>query len=390
MQENYDQYLAQFSQFKPMRIDVDHAEGIFIYDKKGKRFFDLHAGICVNNLGHRHPKIISAIRKQLDHYLHVNVYGEFVQEIQLQFASKLIKALKDPFEKCFLLSTGSEAIEGALKTAKSFTGKRDIVSFSGSYHGSTQSLMALLGDEKYKRPFRPQLPGNKILRFNCEEDLEFIDKKTAAVVIELIQTASGMRMIDEFFLQKLRKRCDEIGALLIFDEIQTSLGRCGNTFGFENFGVKPDIICLAKSLGGGLPLAAFAASAEIMNALDREHPLLGHATTFGGHPLSCAAGTAFLEVLKTEIKAEEIREKEQLFRSLLKHPGIRSIEGKGLLLAMHLEKDVDVKKYLEGIIEKGVISNCFLFEKQAISITPPLIITMKEIEEISRILLGGL
>jgi acetylornithine/succinyldiaminopimelate/putrescine aminotransferase len=390
MHKNSRKYLAQLSSFEAMHIEVDRAEGLYIFDKKGKKYLDLHSGICVNNLGHRHPVIMEALRKQSEKHLHVNVYGECIQEIQLAFARKLIALLGNPFEQCFLLSSGSEAIDAALKTAKMYTGRRDIVSFAGSYHGSTQSLMGLLGDEKYKRPFRPLIPGYTVLKYNDTSQLDQINSNTAAVLLELIQTASGMPVIQDAFLKELRKRCDETGTLLIFDEIQTSLGRCGTIFGFQHFGVKPDIICLAKSLGGGLPLSAFAASDTIMDSLNKDHPLLGHASTFGGNPLACASGLATLEYLEAEDICKDIPEKELLFREKLKDSRIREIQGRGLLLALYPDSRINVKKYLERIIDKGLISNTFLFEDGAVALTPPLLISEEEIGHVCQILLSEL
>lgn len=382
--------LAQTTSFKAVQLEIEKAEGIYLFDKNGKKYIDLISGVAVNNLGHRHPKIIEAIQKQLDKYLHIMVYGEFVQEETIKLAKKLADLLPEKLSTSFFVNSGSEAIEGAIKLAKLYNKKPQIISFKGSYHGSTQGTLSLLGDDIYKNPFRPLAPLQKQLEFNNIDQLVEINDQTACVIIEPIQTASGMILPENDFLDKVRQKCNETGTLLIFDEIQTSLGRTGNLFAFESFGVIPDILCLAKSLGGGLPIGAFISSREIMNALDNGHPLLGHATTFGGHPLVCATALATLEVLCTENHIQEIEAKNQLFRQLLVHPLIKKIQGLGFLLAIDLENAAITKKFVELVIPNGIITYWFLFENTSFSIIPPLTITVEEIEESCRIILKTL
>ncbi|MBL6963518.1 MAG: aspartate aminotransferase family protein [Bacteroidetes bacterium] len=382
--------LAQTTKFNAIQLEIEKAEGIYLYDKNGKKYTDLISGVAVNNLGHRHPKVIEVIQKQLDKYIYLMVYGEFVQKETVHLAEKLAALLPETLSTSYFVNSGSEAIEGALKLVKLHTKKHQVISFKGSYHGSTQATLSLLGEEKFKNPFRPLAPLQKQIEFNNPEQLGEINHQTACVIMEPIQTASGMIMPENKFLDKVRQRCDETGALLIFDEIQTALGRTGKLFAFETFGVIPDILCLAKSLGGGLPIGAFISSREIMNSLDNGHPLLGHASTFGGHPLVCATALATLDVLYTENYIKEIEAKSQLFRQLLVHPLINDICGTGFLLSVDLGNTGITKKFVELVIPNGIITYWFLFNDHSFSILPPLTITNEEIEESCAIILKTL
>lgn len=383
-------HLAQTTDFLPVQLEIEKAEGVYLFDKFGKKYIDLISGVAVNNLGHRHPKILEAIQSQLDKYLHLMVYGEYVQEETVKLAQKLSELLPEQLSTSFFVNSGSEAIEGAIKLAKLHTKRNEIISFNGSYHGSSLATINLLGDEKYKIPFRPLIPNFKQFEFNNEKQLAEITEKTAAVVIEPIQTASGMVLPENGFLQKVKDRCKITGALLIFDEIQTSLGRTGNLFALETFQVTPDILCLAKSLGGGLPIGAFISSNQIMDSLNNGHPILGHATTFGGHPLSCATALATLEVMENEKLILEIEEKSQMFRTYLKHPLIKKINGMGFLLSVDLGSFELTKKFVEKVIPNGIITYWFLFNKTSFSIIPPLTITKNEIQESCDIILKTL
>ncbi len=383
LRDKFLRYLAQVTPYLPMQLEIAEAEGIYLTDAEGKKYMDLLSGVAVNNLGYRHPAIVRAIKKQAEKYHHLMVYGEWIQEETVLLAEKVIQLLGKPFEKVFFVNSGSEAIEGAIKLARLYTGKYEVVSFRGSYHGSTLATLNLIGDEKFRRPFRPLMPGIRILEFNNIHSLNQITSDTAAVVLETIQTASGMVVAEDAFLNELRKRCNETGTLIILDEIQTAIGRTGRYFSKDDFHFQPDIICLAKSLGGGLPLGAFAASSQIMDALNHEHPLLGHATTFGGNPVACAASLAFLSVLENEYIIETIPAKEQKFRELLKNPKIKEIRGKGLLLAMDLGDGELASRFVKEALKNGLITYWFLFNKQSLALIPPLIIEPLQIEEIS-------
>ncbi|MBT3424690.1 MAG: aspartate aminotransferase family protein [Bacteroidetes bacterium] len=388
--QSYKTHLAQTTNFAPVQLEIEKAEGIYLHDKEGKKYIDLISGVAVNNLGHRHPKIMDAIQKQLDKYLHIMVYGEFVQEETVKLAEKLASLLPTSLSSSFFVNSGSEAIEGAIKLAKLHSNRYEIISFKGSYHGSTQATLSLLGDEKFKNPFRPLAPLQKQLEFNNFEQIKEITSQTACVIIEPIQTASGMIMPKDNFLQSVREQCNKTGVLLIFDEIQTALGRTGKLFALDYFHVVPDILCLAKSLGGGLPIGAFISSPEIMNSLNNGHPLMGHATTFGGHPMVCATALATLEVLSSENYLKEIESKSLLFRKLLVHSKIKEIRGTGFLLAVDLGNAEITQKFVENVIPNGLITYWFLFDNTSFSIIPPLTITEEEIEESCAIILKTL
>ncbi len=379
---------AQTTNF-PLLLEFERAEGIYMYDAKGRAYIDLISGIGVSNLGHSNPHVISAIKEQLDKYMHLMVYGEYVQTPQVRFAEKLISLLPSTLQSVYFTNSGAEAVEGALKLAKRFTGRHEIVACNHSYHGSTQGALSVMGNEEFKQAYRPLLPGVKFITFNDTVDLQYITEETACVIIETIQGEAGIRVPDSGYMQALRKRCDETGALLILDEIQAAFGRTGRLFAFEYFGIVPDILLLAKALGGGMPVGAFIASHQIMGAL-KENPILGHITTFGGHPVCCTAGLAALEVLLNEDLLLAVAEKEALFRKCLIHPAIKEIRGKGLMLAVEL-KDFDTnKKIIDRCIENGVVTDWFLHCANSMRIAPPLIITSDEIKKACNVILEAI
>jgi acetylornithine/N-succinyldiaminopimelate aminotransferase len=373
----------------PKFLEIDHAEGIYLYDMNGKAYIDLVSGFAVSNIGHRNPSVIQAIKDQLDKYLHLTVYGEYVQTPMVQFAEKLVSVLPAELNNVYFVNSGAEATEGALKLAKRFTRKSKILSFHNSYHGSTHGALSVMGNEHYKQAYRPLLPDVGFLNFNQEAELDLINEDTACVILETVQGEAGIRVATESYMHKLRKRCSEVGALLILDEIQAAFGRTGKLFAFEHYGIVPDILLLAKALGGGMPIGAFIASKEVMGVL-AENPILGHITTFGGHPVSCAAGLASLKVLLEEKLIDSVDEKEALFRSLLIHPHIKEIRGKGLMLAIQLDTFDQVEKVSNFCSDKGVIIDWFLHCENAMRIAPPLIITKEEIEKVCKIIIEAL
>jgi len=360
-----------------------------LYDVNGKVYFDLISGIAVSNVGHHQQHVVDAIKRQADDYLHLMVYGEYIQSPQLKYAQLLTSNLPEELSNVFFVSSGSEATEGALKLAKRFTRRTEMISFQNAYHGSTQGALSMAGNEELKNSFRPLLPAIKILPFDSVTHLEEITESTACVLIEPIQGESGIRIPSEGFLSKLKKRCVEKGALLIFDEIQTGFGRTGKLFAFEHDGVVPDILLLGKSLGGGMPLGAFISSRPIMQSLTSD-PALGHITTFGGHPVCCAAGMAALEVILKENLHEQAALKEKQFRNLLVHPLITNIRGKGLFLSLEFESEETAKKVISTCIEKGVIVDWFLFAPSCMRIAPPLTITEKQIETACRLIMKSI
>lgn len=370
---------AQTTHF-PLLLEFERAEGVYLYDTEGKPYIDLIAGIGVSNTGHGHPCVINAIKQQLDKYLHLMVYGEYVQTPQVKLAEKLVSLLPDNLQSVYFVNSGAEAVEGALKLAKRYTDRAQVIACHNSYHGSTQGALSIMGNEEYKQAYRPLLPGTGFIRFNEPADLELITTETACVVIETIQGEAGISIPDAAYLQALRKKCTATGTLLILDEIQAAMGRTGKLFAFEHFGIVPDILLLAKALGGGMPLGAFIASNQIMSAL-KENPILGHITTFGGHPVCCAAGLAALEVILNEHWIDAVAEKEALFRKLLVHPSIKQVRGKGLMLALELENFDLNKKIIDRCIANGVITDWFLHCSNAMRIAPPLVITNQQISQ---------
>jgi len=376
---------AQTTDF-PLLLEFERAEGIYMYDKEGKAYIDLISGIGVSNLGHSNPYVVNAIKEQLDKYMHLMVYGEYVQTPQVRFAEKLISLLPQNLQSVYFTNSGAEAVEGAIKLAKRFTGRREIIAFYNSYHGSTHGALSVMGNEEFKQAYRPLLPGVNFIRFNNPGDLDKINDQTACVIIETIQGEAGVRVPGMDYMRALRKRCNETGTLLILDEIQAAFGRTGHLFAFEHFDIVPDILLLAKALGGGMPVGAFIASNVVMSAL-KENPILGHITTFGGHPVCCAAGLAALEVLLNENLVATVAEKAQLFRKTLVHPSIKEIRGKGLMLAIEFESFELNKKIIDRCIAHGVITDWFLHCSNAMRIAPPLIITHDEIKNACSVIL---
>jgi len=364
----------------PSCLEVKSAKGSYITDVNGKQYLDFVAGVSACTLGHSNPIIIGAVKEQLDKYTHVMVYGEYLQGPQYKLAKLLADNLPKNLSTTYFTNSGTEAIEGAMKLAKRATGRPEIISCKDSYHGSTQGALSIMGNEEHKAKYRPLLPHCNQIIYNDENSLENITEQTAAVVIEPIQGATGFVTPENDFLQKVREKCNETGTLLIFDEIQTCFGRLGTLFGFENYNVVPDILCIAKGMGGGMPIGAFIASWELMNLLTFE-PKLGHITTFGGHPINCAASLATLEVLLSTNVMSKVKEKEQLFRQHLQHQKIKEIRGKGLMLAIEFEDEELAQQVVEKSLENGLILFYFLFTKTAIRITPPLTITKDEIIE---------
>lgn len=379
---------AQTSNY-PRLLEIDRAEGIYLYDTQGKSYMDLVSGFAVSNAGHRHPKVVQAIKDQVDKYLHVTVYGEYIQAPQVKFAEKLCTVLPHSLSSVYFVNSGAEATEGAMKLAKRFTGRSEIIACYNSYHGSTQGALSLMGNEHYKQAYRPLLPDIRFIHFNNLADLELISVKTAAVFLETLQGEAGVRIPDKEYMQALRKRCDETGTLLILDEIQTGFGRTGKLFAFEHFDIIPDILLLAKGMGGGMPIGAFISSQKIMDVL-KENPILGHITTFGGHPVSCAAGLATLNVILDEQLAKDVNAKEQLFRKYLIHPKIKEVRGKGLMLCIQLDSFQQVEEVSKQCITNGIIIDWFLHCDTALRIAPPLIISNQHIKEASDIIIEAL
>jgi len=379
MKNDFLKYLAQTSTH-PLVLEIEKAKGCYIYDIHKKKYLDFIAGVSANTLGHNHPKVISAIKTQADKYLHVMVYGEFVQKPQVELAKFLVKHVDQNLNCVYLTNSGTEATEGALKLAKRVTGRYEIISAKNSYHGNTQGAMSVSGKEEQNRAFRPLIPGIQFIQFNSISDLERITKKTAAVILETIQGAAGFIEPQDNYLQKVKDRCKKTGALLILDEVQSGNGRTGKFFGFENYNVIPDIVITGKGLGGGMPIGAFISSFELMSSL-KENPKLGHITTFGGHPLIAAAALATLKELFKKSIIKNTLAKEKLFRELLVHPSIVEIRGKGLMLAILLKDSELVNMVILKAMDNGLLLFWLLFEPKAIRITPPLTISNKEIKE---------
>ncbi|MFT6216741.1 MAG: acetylornithine/succinyldiaminopimelate/putrescine aminotransferase [Roseivirga sp.] len=372
-------HLAQTSPF-PLQIEVAKAEGTHIIDISGKSYLDFISGIAVTNIGHRHPHVVNAIKKQLDKYMHVMAYGEFIQTPQNRLAEKLTSLLPPQLNSCYFVNSGAEAIEGALKLAKRVTGRTGIVSCKKSYHGSTHGALSVSGNEVKKYAFRPLLPDVHFMQFNKVEDLDMITKQTACVIIEPIQGDAGVRIPDLSYMKALRERCNEMGALLIFDEIQTGFGRTGTLFCFEQMGVTPDILTVAKAMGGGMPMGGFISSKENMN-LFTHNPMLGHITTFGGHPINCAAALANLEVIEQENLLDSAEEKGALIESLLSHPKIVEVRRRGLMFAVEFESAELVAQIVNKCLESGLITFWFLSCPESFRLAPPLTITKQEIKE---------
>lgn len=380
--------LAQTSPY-PIALDIVGAEGCHLHTRDGRLYLDLVAGLAVNNVGHRHPKVVSAIKDQADQYLHVIPYGEFIQEPQVRFAAALTGLLPEGLDSVYFVNSGTEANEAALKLAKRITGRTKLVACHRSYHGSTHGSLSITGNEEKKYRNRPLLPDVHFITFNSVEDLAFIDARTAAAVVEPVQGDAGVRIPDRDWMLALRQRCDGTGAMLIFDEVQTGFGRTGQRFAFEHFGVVPDILVLGKALGGGMPMGAFVSSQERMGLLTH-NPVLGHITTFGGHPVVCAAGLAALEVLEGEKLAENAEHMGRLFKELLIHPRIQEVRGMGLMLAVDLGDADTVQRVVMGCLKRGVLGFWFLSCPTAFRIAPPLCITEDLVREACAAILAEL
>jgi acetylornithine/succinyldiaminopimelate/putrescine aminotransferase len=364
----------------PLSLEIVKAEGCKMWDANGKEYIDLIAGISVCNVGHRHPKVIEAIKKQLDNYMHVMVYGEIIQSPQTAYARLLTDNLPASLNSVFYTASGTEATEGAMKLSKRYTGRTQIIAFKNSYHGSTQGALSIMGDEYWRNSFRPLLPGVMHLNFNSFEDIEFITVETACVIAETIQAEAGVIAPQNNWLKALRKKCNQTGTLLVLDEIQCGFGRNGTLWAFEQFDIVPDILLLGKALGGGLPLGAFVADKKVMDSFTI-NPVLGHINTFGGNPLCCAAGLAAMTVLLEENLMALVQEKEQLFLHKLSHPKIKNIRSRGLMIAVEFENHEANKKIIDAVINEGVFTDWFLFAPQCLRIVPPLTISRDEINK---------
>lgn len=381
-------HLAQTTDF-PLMIEIEKAEGIYMYGPEGKSYMDLISGIGVSNVGHRHPKVIEAIQQQLEKYLHLMVYGEYIQSPQIKLAKALCDTLPPSLDNVYLVNSGSEAIEGALKLAKRYTNRREIISCTDAYHGSSHGSLSIGGNEIFKRAYRPLLPGIKNVAYGSFRQLNEITENTAAVVIETIQGEAGIKVACSEYFQTLRRKCDETGTLLILDEIQAGFGRTGKFWAFEHYGIEPDILVCAKGMGGGMPIGAFIANQNIMGVF-KNNPLLGHITTFGGHPVSAAASLATIQVIHEENLLEEVEEKADLFKKSLIHPKIKSIRNKGLMMAVEFDSFEVLKPIIDRAIEKGVITDWFLFCDDSMRIAPPLVITREEIKKACSIILEAI
>jgi acetylornithine/N-succinyldiaminopimelate aminotransferase len=384
--EMFLQHNAQTS-LAPLAIEIEKAAGTQLYASGGKTYLDLIGGISVCNIGHCHPRVLEAIKKQADAYLHVLVYGEFIQSPQVQYAHYLASHLPPSLNCVYFTNSGAEATEGAMKLAKRASGRTQIIAFKQAYHGSTQGALSIIGDEYWRNAFRPLLPDILHLDYNATAALASITEKTACVIVETVQAESGVHSPDKAWLQALRKKCNEQGVLLILDEIQAGFGRTGTLWAFEQYGIVPDILLLGKALGAGMPLGAFIADKKLMNCLSI-NPVLGHITTFGGHPVSCAAGLAGMQALLEEGWIDQVRVKEQLFKKLLQHRGIRSVRSAGLWMALEFDSFETNKKVIDACLEKGLLTDWFLFAANCLRIAPPLIISEKEIEQACNIIVS--
>ena len=388
LRKQFLRHVAQTSP-APQLIEVARAEGVFFYTPEGKPYYDLISGVSVSNVGHGNRAVVEAVQRQAADYMHIMVYGEMVERPQVEFARLLAETLPEPLDSVYFLNSGAEAVEGALKLAKRYTARPEMISMRRAYHGSTHGAMSMMGapeGEEWKNAFRPLLPDTKAIRFNCEEDLQLITERTACVLCEPIQGEAGVHPPKDGYLQALRRRCDEVGALLIFDEIQVGMGRSGEMFAMKKCGVTPDIVCLAKALGGGMPLGAFVSSQKIMSTLTHD-PVLGHITTFGGHPVCCAAGLAAMKYLQENRIVEDVERKGALYEELLRdHPAVQEIRRAGLLMAVELGASEKLYRLMELFIEEGILSDWFLFCDTAFRISPPLVISDEEIRDSVKII----
>ncbi|MCR6720520.1 MAG: aspartate aminotransferase family protein [Chitinophagaceae bacterium] len=386
--ELFLRHVAQTSP-APLAIEITRAEAATLEDASGRKYIDLIGGISVANVGHRHPKVLAAIREQLDAYLHVMVYGEFVSSPQVQYAQLLTQYLPSSLNSVYFTNSGAEAVEGAMKLAKRATGRSQIIAFKNSYHGSTQGALSIIGDEYWRQAYRPLLPGVRHMQYNDFEMLEAINTQTACVIAETVQGEAGVRKPSKEWMHALREKCTATGTLLILDEIQTGFGRTGSLWGFEQYDVVPDILLLGKALGGGMPLGAFIADRELMWKLT-EAPVLGHITTFGGHPVSCAAGLASLKALLEENMIESVAAKSELFLQSLQHSSIKEVHSAGLWFAVRFNSFETNKRIIDRCIEKGVLTDWFLFAADSLRISPPLVITEEEIRKACEVMLEAM
>ncbi len=388
LRKQFLRHVAQTSP-APQLIEVDRAEGVFFYTPEGKPYYDLISGVSVSNVGHGNRKVVEAVQRQAADYMHIMVYGEMVERPQVAYAHMLAEHLPEPLDTVYFLNSGAEAVEGALKLAKRYTHRTEMISMRRAYHGSTHGAMSMMGQpegEEWKSAFRPLLPDTRAIRYNCVEDLQLITTRTACVLCEPVQGEAGVRLPEAGYLQALRRRCDEVGALLIFDEIQTGMGRTGAMFAMQRYGVRPDIVCLAKAFGGGMPLGAFVSSQKIISTLMSD-PVLGHITTFGGHPVCCAAGLAAMQYIVDNNLLESVERKGALYEELLSdHPAVREIRRSGLLLAVELGASEPLYRLMDMFIAEGILSDWFLYCDTAFRISPPLIISEDEIRDSVRII----
>ncbi len=377
---------AQTTPF-PIGLEIARAEGLFIYDKSGKAYYDMVSGLAVTNIGHRHPKVIKAIKNQLDTHLHVMPYGEFIQTPQLKLAEKLNEILPENLTTSYFVNSGAEAVEGALKLAKRYSGREEIIACHKSYHGSTHGALSVSGNPVKQSAFKPLLPDVNFIEFNSTSDLEKITEKTACVIIETVQGDAGVRIPAKEYMKTLRTKCTETGTLLILDEIQTGFGRTGSFFAFEQFEITPDILVIAKALGGGMPIGAFVSSKKNMDCLTN-NPMLGHITTFGGHPVNCAAAVANINVIQEENLVADVHKKGVLMKQLLSHSLVKEIRQIGLMLAIDLEDEEITQQVVEGCMEKGIIAFWFLSCPASFRLAPPLTISFEEIERVCEVICG--
>lgn len=385
--ELFLKHVAQTST-APLALEIVKAQGANLYDVHGKEFIDFIGGISVANVGHRHPKVIEAIQKQLENYLHIMVYGEFVETPQVQYAKLLTEHLPPSLNAVYFTNSGAEAVEGAMKLAKRVTGRTQIIAFNNSYHGSTQGALSIIGSEYWRNAFRPLLPGIIHQEYGSYEALQDITEQTACVVAETVQAEAGIIAPSKEWMQALRKKCAETGTLLVLDEIQTGFGRTGRLWGFEHFDIIPDILLLGKALGGGMPLGAFIADKKLMSAFT-DNPVLGHITTFGGHPVCCAAGMAAMNALLDEGMIESLKRREELLCSLLIHPKIKAVRSFGLWAAVEFDSFELNKKVIDNCITNGVLTDWFLFAPHCLRISPPLIISKTQLEAACKLIVSG-
>lgn len=375
--ELFLRHVAQTST-APLALEIVRAEGCTMWDRQGKEYLDIIGGISVCNTGHRHPKVVKALKEQADAYMHLMVYGELVQSPQVHYATALSASLPAGLDSVYFTNSGAEATEGAMKLAKRVTGRTEIVAFKDSYHGSTQGALSVMGDEYWRNAYRPLIPGVWHENYGSAEALDRITKDTAMVIAETVQAEKGVNKPSVEWMQALRKKCDDTGTLLVLDEIQAGFGRTGTLWAFEQYGIVPDILLLGKALGGGMPMGAFVASAESMGKLAHD-PVLGHITTFGGHPVCCAAGLASFEVLRDQGLVRGVKDKEAIFLERLKHPKIRAVRSAGLLIAVEFGSFEENKQVIDACIEKGIFTDWFLFAPHCMRIAPPLVISHNEI-----------